>query len=254
MSNSLPAPLYRRDLADIQAEVYGAHVEASGAGLLELLARGGITGGRVVDLGCGAGEWLARLLAAGYDAVGVEPSEPLCAHARRRAPGARLQRACADDADLRGARAVTALGEVFNYLPPSGRARPLHALFRRIARVLPENGMLLFDMIVAGTPALDRRTWVEGEGWLMLVEMREDPDRRRSRAERRVTVFRQAGDGWRRSDEVHRLRIPASAEVVAALREAGFAVRTRSRWHLEPLLPRRLAFIARRRSLAKRGR
>ena len=235
--------LYGPDLAEIQATAYGGHVEASRQGVLNRLRAGGIRTGRVVDLGCGAGDWLAHLDAAGYDAVGVEPSPDLCDHARRRAPGARVACARAEDADLTGARAVTALGEVFNYLPPAGRTLPLRALFRRIARALPSGGLLLFDLIVQGRPSLDRRLWAEGRDWLLAVDFQDGGDR----GERRITVFREVDGGWRRSDECHRIRIPATARVLEDLRAAGFAAIVRGRWHEAPLLPRRRAFIARKR-------
>jgi hypothetical protein len=43
---------------------------------------------------------------------------------------------------------------------------------------------------------------------------------------RRITTFRRVGGAYRRADEVHRLRLHAPAEVLAALRRAGFRART----------------------------
>jgi hypothetical protein len=43
---------------------------------------------------------------------------------------------------------------------------------------------------------------------------------------RHITTFRRVGGAYRRADEVHRLRLHAPAEVLAALRRAGFRART----------------------------
>jgi len=48
-------------------------------------------GERVLDLGCGAGRFVAALAAAGADPVGVEVAEAALARARRNAPGADLR-------------------------------------------------------------------------------------------------------------------------------------------------------------------
>ena len=47
-------------------------------------------GERVLDLGCGAGRFVAALLDAGTDAVGVELAEAALERARRNVPGAEL--------------------------------------------------------------------------------------------------------------------------------------------------------------------
>jgi SAM-dependent methyltransferase len=48
-------------------------------------------GRRVLDLGCGSGEFCALVLARGADASGVDAAEGMIAVARRRAPGADLR-------------------------------------------------------------------------------------------------------------------------------------------------------------------
>src|SRR5215216_3151844 len=48
-------------------------------------------GERVLDLGCGAGRFVAALRQAGADAVGVELAEAALERARRNAPGADLR-------------------------------------------------------------------------------------------------------------------------------------------------------------------
>lgn len=51
---------------------------------------------RVLDLGCGSGELAARLIAAGYEVVGIDPREAALAEARARAPEGRFLAAGAE--------------------------------------------------------------------------------------------------------------------------------------------------------------
>jgi hypothetical protein len=55
------------------------------------------------------------------------------------------------------------------------------------------------------------------------VEAAEEPEERALR--RRITVFRQAGGGWRRSDQLHSLRLYSRQDVVDDLVLAGFQTR-----------------------------
>src|SRR3954467_15808843 len=70
------------DWATIQEEVVRPAYEAA----LDVLAIGG--GTRLLDNGCGAGLLLRLSAYRGAGAAGIDASEPLLAHARRRIPGA----------------------------------------------------------------------------------------------------------------------------------------------------------------------
>ena len=64
---------------------------------------------------------------------------------------------------------------------------------------------------------------------------------------RDITTFRRAGAAWRRTHEVHHVRVPSREELVRALDRAGFAVRSSRRYGAFALAPHRLAFFARKR-------
>jgi hypothetical protein len=87
--------------------------------------------------------------------------------------------------------------------------------------------MLVFDVVTPGREA--RRTWNEGEDWVICVEGRPDPDAGTYR--RAMTVFRRRGgagsgdDCWPRSDEVHDVWLYRAEDVLADLHAAGFAAR-----------------------------
>jgi 2-polyprenyl-3-methyl-5-hydroxy-6-metoxy-1,4-benzoquinol methylase len=105
---------YETDLAYIHDTGYGQFARGAAPGLLTLLRDAAITGGRVVDLGCGSGIWGAELLRAGYEVTGVDISPGMVELARGRAPGAEFHLASFRQFQFPRCRAVTALGEVFN--------------------------------------------------------------------------------------------------------------------------------------------
>jgi SAM-dependent methyltransferase len=96
-------------------------------------------GERVLDLGCGAGRFVAALRAAGADAVGVELAEAALERARRNAPGADL-RLLEPDGSLPLAHGEIDLvwcSEVLEHVPDTG------ALLTEARRVLRPGGRLL---------------------------------------------------------------------------------------------------------------
>lgn len=222
---------YRNDLAYIHDAGFGDFARHAAPVLLDALRRRGIDDGLVIDLGCGSGILSQELAAAGYDVLGIDISEAMIAMARERVPQARFRVESLLQAELPPCIAVAAVGEAFNYLFDSGNTgRALLKLFRRIHRALKPGGLLLFDVAepgrVAGTGP--QRKHVEGEGWAVLVTLEED--RRRRLLTREITTFRQvedqAGDLYRRDQEVHRQRLLPRSEVAAQLRSLGFRVRT----------------------------
>jgi SAM-dependent methyltransferase len=236
---------YDKDLAFIHHTGFGDFAVGAAPRLVRAMRAAGIAGGTVVDLGCGSGLWLREALRAGHKVVGVDASPAMIALARTVAPDADVRVGSVYKWDIPQCEAVTALGEVFNYLPAGRAAPPLGRLFRRVAQALPPGGLFLFDMLVrgAGRP-MTCRTWKTADDWAVLVDVSENVAR--GRLTRDITIFRKAGAGWRRSRETHVLRVPSRTEIVAELRRAGFTVRVSRRYGDLELGPRRLAFCARR--------
>ncbi len=248
----MTTPLYGPDLAAIQHTGFSGFSRGASKGLLKILADAGLKPSasrplRVVDLGCGDGTWLKALTNAGYEAVGMDASPSLVKIAKHIAPKAKIQRATLADFAIPSCDAVTALGEVLAYLAPgAARARLLGHLFRRIARKLPPGGLLIFDLIMAGK-AMNYRSSHKGPGWRIDVQLSENL--RTRILTRHVAIQRKTKTGTvRKTTEVHRQRIFGRAEVITALRAAGFTVKTAQAYGTQPMLPRRLAFIARKRA------
>ena len=212
---------YGQDLAFVHAQGFEPWIRRAAPELLRLLRRASVPpGARVVDLGCGSGLWVEALGRAGYRALGIDVSPAMIALARRRVPGATFRTGTIARAALPRCAAVTALGECFNYRLP--RTPPLATLFARIHRALAPGGVFVFDMREPSRGAVpDRLAHTLGRDWAVLAHVRQ---RGRSLT-RFITAFKRGGREYRRSDEVHRLRLFTRVEVLRALRSAGFTAR-----------------------------
>jgi SAM-dependent methyltransferase len=222
---------YGEDLAYVHDAGHGELALAAAETLIELLRRTWRPPGRVVDLGCGSGVLARALGDAGYPVTGFDLSAAMIALARRRAPDADLRVGSFLEAELPPCVAVTAIGECFSYLFDERVASGgIDTLFARIHRALEPRGVLLFDVAAPGRVRglSPQRNWRTGDDWAVLVEVDEDVVGRR--LTREITTFRRVGAGqddpWRRSHEVHRLRLYDRRELDARLRAAGFRVRS----------------------------
>jgi SAM-dependent methyltransferase len=233
---------YREDLARVHHSGFAELAERAARHLGRALARRGIRRGTVVDLGCGSGELARSIGDRGLDVIGVDVSAAMIRRARRTAPHARFRVASLADFELPRCDAVTALGEVISYLPPSTQRASTARLFRRVARALRPGGLFLFDVLVRGRPPMRHRTWKSGGDWAVLVDVSEDV--RRGRVRREITTFVRDGARYRRRSETHVLRVFGRAELVRDLERAGFRVKTSLRLGEARLGPRRLGFTA----------
>jgi SAM-dependent methyltransferase len=209
----------------------------------------------VVDLGCGSGIVARALVVAGHDVTGVDFSSAMLAIAMQSAPRARFVEGSLYDVAAwtrEPVDAVLAIGEPLSYLEPRGRTPELAPFFRNVAHALRPGGIFVFDIIVAGAPALTRRMFVEGDGWAVLTDTRDDG----ARLTRDMTTFTRAGvstqrrpkkDVWTRGHERHVVRVADVDAVRRDLARAGFTVRVRRAYGDHVLAVRRRAFICRRR-------
>src|SRR5262249_27006751 len=148
----------------------GNFARASSPGVLQLLRQNGINEGRVVDLGCGSGIWAKALADAGYQVLGVDISPAMVELARKQVPSAEFHVASFVDFRLPPCRAVTALGEVFNYLfDPKNSLRTLRQVCQRIFDALMPTGLLVFDVAGPGRCQGVMQRFFEGDDWACLV-------------------------------------------------------------------------------------
>jgi SAM-dependent methyltransferase len=239
------AGAYQNDLAYIHDTGFGGFARGSSPGLLSLFRQNGITEGLVVDLGCGSGIWARELADAGHPVIGVDISPAMIDLARRRVPEARLHVGSFTRFPIPACRAVTALGEVFNYLfDPENSLRTLRRVCERVFHALTPNGLLVFDVAEPDRCKGITQRFVEGEDWTCLVEIRRDVAKQQ--LTRRIVSFRKVGDTYRRHEETHTQQLYPGTKVADMLRAVGFRVRQVRSYGNYALSPKVVALVARK--------
>ena len=240
---------YGADLAWSHHDGYGDVARAGAETLRSKLRAAGRDRGLVVDLGAGSGI-AARVLAdAGFEVLGFDISADMVALAREHAPSARFEQASVWDVEIPPCVAIVSLGEVLSYAadPRAGRAE-LARLLARAHAALVEGGVLVFDVMVPTGDRVPKAGGREGDGWVVWGVATEDPAART--LERRIVLFRRAeqaapggaaargapapgaaargaasGALYRRTDEVHLVRLYEPGELLDDLAAAGFSAR-----------------------------
>lgn len=239
-------PFYDQDLADIHHAAFTDLARNAGETVLHKLHQYGIDTGLVVDLGCGSGVWAGMLTAAGFDVLGYDISCAMLRLAKQNAPNAELRRASLYDAPIPSCTCVTAFGEALNYkvsdAPPETLLRDL---FCRISSSHATGGMFVFDVLVQPDgPPMRYRSWNAGADWAVLVDVSENPAP--SILNRHMTLFRDPGSGYRRSEELHVVSVMQSQLVESCLVDAGFDFTVSRTYGAYELPDRRTAYFARK--------
>jgi SAM-dependent methyltransferase len=238
---------YGHDLAYIHDVGFGHFARGAAPFLLRLLRQKGKTDGLVVDLGCGSGILAKELRDSGYRVLGFDLSPAMIDIARERVPTADFRVRSFLSAKLPRCAAVTAIGEILNYLfDQRNTERTLRQFFRRVHDALDVDGVFLFDVATPGRVPSDgpQKSYREDGDWAVLVEAEEDKTRRR--LTRRITSFRRVGELYRRDHEVHRLHLFDPPKLVRQLRAAGFRVRMLSGYGELQFPPGLVGFHARK--------
>jgi SAM-dependent methyltransferase len=239
--------LYQSDLAHIQATAFGGFAAGATPVIIARLRGAPVAVHTVVDVGCGAGVSTRMLTDAGFDVLAIEPSPALLEIARSAAPAARFRLASAYETEMPRCEAILAMGEALSYHAHDVDADVLLQRFLDgAATALVPGGQLVFDLIVIEGPPLDASGWRSTDDWVILYETREDPLARR--LTRTIETFRLSDGGtYRRTREVHEVRLFDETTTRSLLRSAGFDVETARTYGPHPLPPRRVAFFATRR-------
>ena len=239
---------YREDLAHINDTGFSDFTEAASPGLLALLRHYRVESGMVVDLGCGSGHWANVLTGAGYEVLGVDLSPAQIELAKQRAPKASFQTESLMSVAIPACDAITAIGEIVNYQFDSTQTRSaLSRLFRRAYKALRPGGLLIFD--VAGPDRVPKTVpalfWKEALDWSIFVDV--DGNAQARWMTRRIVCFRRNADGFfRRSEELHRMRLHHPEDILAELKSIGFIARVTDRYGSFRLYPGMHAIIARK--------
>jgi|GEM_PF-5109620 Methylase involved in ubiquinone/menaquinone biosynthesis len=179
-----------------------------------LLKKLGVEPARFIDLACGPGDLLmaaSAVIPSLSQLFGLDRSQRMLEHARRRARGAGLNaawvRADLSAIALRGEfDLITCTFNTVNYLLVEAQ---LSALFGWVASALSRFGVLLFDVqcteYVSDT-LIDRAFVLQNTD--RVVEVWENAwYERNTTVESRVTAFLLDDEGWNRTTETHLLRL-----------------------------------------------
>jgi SAM-dependent methyltransferase len=236
---------YQSDLAYIHDTGFGGFARGSAPGLLQLLRQNRITGGLVVDLGCGSGIWARALADHGYEVVGVDISSAMIELARQRVPEATFHVQSFLKFPMPACRAVTALGEVFNYLfDPKNSLGTLRKVCKGVFDALTPNGLLVFDVAQPGRCKGIIQKFMEGDDWTCLVEVHRDASKQQ--LTRRIVSFRKVDGTYRRQEETHTQQLYPGTRIAEMLRKIGFRVRQVRRYGDYRLSPGVVGLVARK--------
>jgi SAM-dependent methyltransferase len=236
---------YEEDLAYIHDRGFGGFADNAAPGLLKLLRDHEISSGLIVDLGCGSGIWARHLIQHGYQVFGVDQSAAMIKLARKSAPSAKFKTGSLFDTALPSCNAVTSIGECISYLFDQNiKQDSLFKLFRNVYEALQPGGVFIFDVMESLPYSLQypKRIYLKGKDWAISFEA--TCDRKKRILTRYQVTYRKIGNYYRRSEEVHQVRVLNRSYVRRELRRAGFHVRYLQSYGKMPMLPGRLGFLA----------
>lgn len=236
---------YQQDLAYIHDRGFAGFANNAVPGLLKILRDHGIDSGLIVDLGCGSGIWARHLQQHGYDVLGIDQSAAMIRLARKSAPNAKFKIGSLFDSKLPPCRAVTSLGECISYLfDPNLKSDSLPKLFRSVYEALEPGGIFIFDVMESLPYELKypKRIYLTGKDWAILFEA--TCDRKKRILTRHQVTFRKIGAHYRRSEEVHHVRVLDRSLVRGELERAGFRVQYLQSYGRMRMFAGRLGFLA----------
>jgi SAM-dependent methyltransferase len=244
--------LYSTDLAYIHDTGFGEFADRAAPEAIRILRTHGLRRGRLVEVGCGSGTLARHLVDAGYDLVGFDISPAMIRLARAKVPEARFRVASLSEARIPSCHAVMAIGEVLTYVSAGSAvgelARSVQQFFVRVYAALKLGGLFIFDFIESA----DRRTYPAksrgGSDWAIVA--RAEVDRPGRVLTRRLVMVRKVGRQFRRSQEIHRVRIYGRAVIARALSCAGFTFHMSRSYGRYRLMPGSVAVIAQKHVMA----
>lgn len=208
---------YDLHLMDWYASVYGKRLQA-------LLQERRLTGGKVMDAGCGTGTLALQLAGAGYRVTGVDLSEALLTVARGKDRESQVRWVQGDITRLALGETfdgITCVSDVLNHLPGLDE---WEEAFRSFHRHLDPGGWLYFDVMTChGLAELDVYSTQDRTRRCLILGVIWEPATRRSTLKITSFVPVEGTRLWERATEtITEWGQPVDA-ILRGLQAAGFA-------------------------------
>ncbi len=176
---------------------------------------------QVLDLGCGTGQLVQKLLEKGYKVTGIDASEGMLRYAHENAPGAKL---ILNDARLLDFsptfNAVISIG-AFNHVMS---LEELTSIFKNVYQALLDNGIFLFYIFLEEEYQLnwdDKITGNVKEDYAWAA--RNSYDSETKIAAINLTIFSLIEKTWQRLDSTILEKCYTKEEIITALKTSGFS-------------------------------
>ena len=181
-------------------------------------------GAKVLDLCCGSGHVTKELVARGYDVTGVDASAGLIEHAREQLPNVDFR--VHDVCELRLEKQFDAILSTFDALNHILTLDGLREAFTAAKNALSPDGLFVFDMNLEEAHSVDLHQWAvtRDEDNVTLVRGNYFPETQLGLTEL-IWFTRETGaeNSWKQHCSIVRERCYPQADILAALREAGFS-------------------------------
>ncbi len=194
--------------------------------LKDNLTSAGITQGIIVNLGCGSGHVEKYFADTDFEMIGVDLSPEMIKLAKINAPQAQFICNSFIDFPLPDCVAVTAIGEVFNYLADSrNNYETLISLFKRIKSHLVPGGIFVFDFLEPKVYQILDHPFkiIENDRYTMIIEYLDHPEHQQM--SRNITTFTAVEGLYQKSFEKHQLQLFDRDWIEGQLRKIGFEIK-----------------------------
>lgn len=233
--------MYENILSEIHDKWF-QNIAVSAATHIEIVARH-LVPYRIVDLGCGSGVLLDNLKDNCSEIYGFDISKAMIDKCKKRMPQGFFE--CADilNINMPQANVITMVGEILSYA--TAKDNDSHAyickLFERISDSLDANGIFIFDCL--GNKHDYSGNFIhEHAEFAIFVKVRVDGDI----ISREIISFRRTRQNYKKSIELHHLRMFDEEYILALLKSFGFLVTKLEKYAQESILPGRIAFECRK--------
>lgn len=200
--------------------------------VLDLLASNGVTGGSLLELGCGTGKHALEFARAGFavDGYDLSPEMVATAHTLKQKAGVEINFQVGDARTLRTGKKYNAVVSLFHVASYQTETIDLLAMFETAAEHLMPGGIFVFDCwygpgVLTDLPVVRVKRWEDEVCRIArIAEPVMHPGRNVVDVKYTIFAFDKAGNSWATIEETHPMRYLFEPEVKMLLNKASMAI------------------------------